>query len=867
MEIAYYIKWRFLYLTFLALLLCLQVNAKIRVACIGDSITEGATIRDREYFYPSQLQKMLPDNYEVKNFGASGHTLLSKGDFPYIKNPKYAQALEYKPNIVVIKLGTNDSKPQNMAHFKNFERDLTSLVKSFKELDSNPKIYLALPAFAARQAWGINEPDIFLKIIPAIQKVAKEQKLEIIDLHSILFNKPEFFNDGIHPNNYGARVIARQVARAILGEKQEHRPLGFAGGISDWNGFKKHEGRFSTASENVQFIIVEPKLAEKSKPWIWRPAFFGHEPQADIALLNLGFHVVYLDLTNRCGSPEAVKLGKTFCDFLSKAYRLSPKPVMEGLSRGGYYSLQFACAYPDRVSALYLDAPLCDLKWIFDLPVENPTAKEMIGHILREWKTSPEKVKSLPVNPMDRLDGPAKAKVPILSVYGDADTVCIKEFNTLALEKAYKKLGGKIELIAKPGVDHHPHSLKDPTPIVNFILKNLPNYDAAEYERQLKAYKKESPKFEQVDHVVNLRDNLANSRIKMESGKATVAFVGGSITEMQGWRDMVKEDLKRRYPNCEFTFIDQGIGSTGSTVHAFRLESDVLEKAMPDLLFFEATANDIANGFSPEDQVKGSEGFISHALKANPYVDIVMLHFIFEPFNSLVFNGTYPNSLYTHERVANRYGVSTVNLIDEIAENMRLYNLNWEEFGGGHPSQYGHEFYRRSINYLLDKAWSDRSQTELKKHDLPENKLDKFSYTNGKFLDVKKAKIKSGWKVEDTWTPSLKSGTRRNFTDVKMLTTNEPNSEFTLEFEGSAIGILCASGPDAGMLEYSVDGAPAKVLNTFTNWSNALYIPWAFMFEKELPKGSHTLRVKMLEGKDPRSRGTGLHIRNFLVNP
>ena len=69
------------------------------------------------------------------------------------------------------------------------------------------------------------------------------------------------------------------------------------------------------------------------------------------------------------------------------------------------------------------------------------------------------------------------------------------------------------------------------------------------------------------------------------------------------------------------------------------------------------------------------------------------------------------------------------------------------------------------------------------------------------------------------------------------------------------------------MLEYSVDGAPAKVLNTFTNWSNALYIPWAFMFEKELPTGRHTLRVKMLEEKDPRSRGTGLHIRNFLVNP
>lgn len=870
MNLVYYIKWRFLFLIILALSFVLTSEAKIKVACIGDSITEGATIRDGKYFYPSQLQELLPDDYEVKNFGASGHTLLSDGDYPYIKNPKYSQALEFKPDIVVIKLGTNDSKPQNMRHFKNFERDLNAMVESFKKLESKPKIFLALPAFAARQAWGINEADIFLRIIPAIKNVAKKQGLEIIDLHSILFNKPEFFNDGIHPNNYGARVIAKQVARAVLGEPQIRKPLNFAGGISDWNGFKKHEGVFSNAKNRAKFIVVEPKLAEKSKPWIWRPAFFGHEPQCDIALLNLGFHVAYLDLTDRYACPDAVEFGRDFCDFLSKAHGLNPKPVMEGFSRGGYYSLQFAAAHPDKVSALYLDAPLCDLKWIFDLRDSGKEGGEIgsiVPRILSEWKTSADKIRDLPVNPMERLQGLAKNKIPILSVYGDADKVCLTQYNTLALEKAYQKLGGKIKLIAKPGVDHHPHSLKDPTPIVEFITSNLPEYDGKKYQQALQNFKEKPRKFEKVDHCVALRDNLANSRLKMESGKATVAFVGGSITEMQGWRDMVKSGLQKRYPNCKFTFIDQGIGSTGSTVHAFRLESDVLSVAVPDLLFFEATANDVVNGFSEEDQVKGAEGFIAHALKANPYMDIVMLHFLFEPYNSFVFNGDYPNALKNHEKVARRYEVSSVNLVEEIAENMRVYNLNWEEFGGGHPAQYGHEFYSRSIFYLLDKAWLDRSQKEPLAHELPDSMLDKFSYANGKFLDVSKAKIKSKWRVEENWTPKLNSGTRKNFVNVKMLSCDESGAEFTLEFEGSAIGFLCASGPDAGMIEYSIDGGKAKVLNTFTNWSQHLYIPWAFMLERELAKGRHTLRVKTLEEADPRSKGKGLHIRNFLVNP
>ena len=112
----------------------------------------------------------------------------------------------------------------------------------------------------------------------------------------------------------------------------------------------------------------------------------------------------------------------------------------------------------------------------------------------------------------------------------------------------------------------------------------------------------------------------------------TVAFLGGSITEMKGWRDMICEDLKQRFPYTKFTFVAAGIPSTGSTPGAFRLTDDVLSKGKVDLLFVEAAVNDDTNGFSAIEQVRGMEGIVRHALVSNPSMDIMMLHFIYDPF-------------------------------------------------------------------------------------------------------------------------------------------------------------------------------------------------------------------------------------------
>lgn len=187
----------------------------IRVACIGNSITDGHGIDlAPQRGYPAQLQRMLGNEYWVKNFGVSGRTMLNKGDMPYMNETAWKDALAFKPDIVIIKLGTNDSKPQNWQYSKEFKQDLTQMIKALDP--KKTKIYLCTPIPALKPSWNINEMIIANEIIPIQQKVAKEYKLEVIDLHTLFGNDSEKMqDDGIHPNDKGVRSIAQIVAEAI----------------------------------------------------------------------------------------------------------------------------------------------------------------------------------------------------------------------------------------------------------------------------------------------------------------------------------------------------------------------------------------------------------------------------------------------------------------------------------------------------------------------------------------------------------------------------------------------------------------------------------------------------------------------------
>lgn len=177
----------------------------VRVACIGNSITFGAGIKNRSRdSYPSVLARMLGDNYWVKNFGVSARTMLNKGDHPYMNEPAYKNALAFNPNIVVIKLGTNDSKSFNWKYKADFMKDAQNMINAFKGLPSQPKIYLCYPSKAYLTGDGINDDIISKEIIPMIKKLAKKNDLSVIDLHTAMDGMPELFPDRIHPNEKGA---------------------------------------------------------------------------------------------------------------------------------------------------------------------------------------------------------------------------------------------------------------------------------------------------------------------------------------------------------------------------------------------------------------------------------------------------------------------------------------------------------------------------------------------------------------------------------------------------------------------------------------------------------------------------------------
>jgi lysophospholipase L1-like esterase len=191
--------------------------AVVRVACVGDSITQGSGAENGKS-YPSQLQEMLGSAWEVGNFGVSGRTLLKKGDHPYWIEPANQNALKFKPAVVIIMLGTNDTKPQNWKFEAEFVADYTELVNSFLALESKPRVFVCRPCPVPEPGkYGINEAAIQQEI-PRIDALARDLKLGVIDMHAALEGKPQLLPDRVHPNTEGAREMAAAAFHALTGK-------------------------------------------------------------------------------------------------------------------------------------------------------------------------------------------------------------------------------------------------------------------------------------------------------------------------------------------------------------------------------------------------------------------------------------------------------------------------------------------------------------------------------------------------------------------------------------------------------------------------------------------------------------------------
>ena len=265
-----------------------------------------------------------------------------------------------------------------------------------------------------------------------------------------------------------ALVVSLTVSAPVRAGNPPDRPS-FPGQRSTWNGYDRYD--FEVDGKPV--LVVAPKRPAPGRPWVWHGEFFGHRPEPDVALLGKGFHIVYMRVPDMLGCPQAVSHWNAFYRELTEKHGLARKVALVGLSRGGLYCYNWAAANPEKIACIYGDAPVCDFKsW--------PGGKGKGKGSERDWKLvlqcygfkNEAEALAYDKNPIDNLELLAKANVPLLHVYGDADESVPWEENTGLVAERYRKLGGHIELIAKKGVGHHPHGLDDPTPIVEFIARH-----------------------------------------------------------------------------------------------------------------------------------------------------------------------------------------------------------------------------------------------------------------------------------------------------------------------------------------------------------------------------------------------------------
>lgn len=442
----------------------------VRVACVGDSITFGSRTRVPEVdSYPAQLQRMLdPAQWEIRNFGVSGATLLHDGDKPYRKQAAFGDALAFKPEIVIIMLGTNDSKPQNWAHHEHFAADYRELIAAFKNQAPAPRIFVCRPVPVVGDGnYHITEAGVAAEL-PIIDDVARAEHADTIDMRAAFTGHEALLKDNVHPDADGANLMARAAYRALTG-------VDFHGTLdpylrSDWQGFPRLD--FECGGRHA--LVVLPKSAAPGHPWIWRTEFFGVEPQGDLALLAHGWHVAYVDVRNLYGAPVALDAMDTFYAQATRAFDLAPKVVLEGFSRGGLFAFNWAARHPGRVACIYADAPVLDFKSWPGGRGKGAGSPADWARLLKAYDFTESQALAYPFNPIDNLQPLAAAGIPVLSVCGDADkTVPFEENSQLAAER-YHALGGTMKVIVKHGGDHHPHSLPDPTPIVDFILAHAP---------------------------------------------------------------------------------------------------------------------------------------------------------------------------------------------------------------------------------------------------------------------------------------------------------------------------------------------------------------------------------------------------------
>ncbi len=598
---------------------CTEEPAPLKIACVGDSITFGSTILNREgNSYPAQLQKMLGAEFDVRNFGVAGATVLNSQESSYVAKSEFQDMVSFAPDVLFLMLGTNDSKLSLRGQMGRFDECYNAIIESVYKASPKCRVVLLTPpkAHNPTSQWGIESEYISKNIIPRVEKIAYARDLEVVNLHNIFDEYDEsLMPDRVHPSGLGAAKIARRLYELLTLQTVDYTFGRELDKCVEFHGYRCYEFEYNN---NFSRVAV-PKIVAKGKPWVMRARFWGDKNfyATDVALLERGFHILYTDVTDLYGSPVAVERFASFIDY-AIGRGLNSKCVIEAFSRGGLVGYNYAAQHPERVALVYGDAPVLDFKsWPLGFKPNGFDSKKLLKAYGFE---SIEQAREYVGNPIDRVKEIARGGFDMLHVCGNADDVVPMSENSTPFIELIESYGGAVKLIVKDGVGHHPHGLSDPTPVVNQILLSTGQFISPS------THPTPGAEYRQMADWVTIADEISELTA---TNKYDILLLGNSITQGFGSnRKWVRYQPANKFMDREFpnvTWLGAGIAGDRTEHLLYRILHGGYEQCDPKYVILTIGINNMhAGGDSAEVTLDGVIACVEAVEKVMPRAKIIL---------------------------------------------------------------------------------------------------------------------------------------------------------------------------------------------------------------------------------------------------
>lgn len=360
---------------------------------------------------------------------------------------------------------------------------------------------------------------------------------------------------------------------------------------------------------------------------------------------------------------------------------------------------------------------------------------------------------------------------------------------------------------------------------------------------------------------------VSNFIARMEKErKANVVFLGGSITQKEtGHSKMVADWLKENWSNVDFTFTNAGLSSTCSVTGAFRFDRDVLSQGQVDLLVLEFAVNDDQDAmYDRKTAIRGLEGIVRQYFEANPTGDVISVDFVNPEILAKKQAGEEAVSVAAHKEVARHYDLPIVDVGQALANEIAAGKMTWEkDYAGTHPNEEGYRFASNLITKVIDDTISGETPQTVS---LPEP-IDENSYSHATMVDPQKFNWLGGWKYAQVSKDLVPEGQiRGDYMEYKALRSDEAGNYLYYAFGGSALTAFILAGPDAGILEVSIDSGEWQEVDLYHRFSEKLNYPRSVILADDLVGSFHQVAIRVSEKKNPESKGNTATILYFGTN-